>query len=207
MNLDEQMKLPGVRDLLNRLEAIHFKNEVTSPWWLHAAYDASERMHFRAIPSRAGDSLYLMRFWLSHPEINAEDEFESGDSVLLHYFAQGDDDGAMHDHPWQFTTHILSGGYTEELPADDWDKKVMQGPELGTNRIFRQQGDRVCHAAMDLHMACDPLPDTWTMVVTGNRGCNWGFHPPGETWVDYRRFLGLGGHAAEEAATADQVAV
>ncbi len=171
-------------------------------WWHRAALDAFNAGRYRFIRARNSNDLYLARFWLTDTQKTSEGDFESADSIMLHYFAQGDDDGSLHDHPWQFSTQILSGGYLEHLPAiqptsdmgtatlvgDSWENI---GPELAEITVERLAGDRVHHAATDLHMACNPLPDTWTLVCTGERCRDWGFHPPGKAWQGWREFLQL----------------
>lgn len=133
-------------------------------WWRHAASYCIGDGHYEAIPSRDGKSLYLLRCWLTKPSPAGDGRWESGDSVLLHAFARPDDDGALHDHPWGFTTDILQGGYIEHL---------------GDHSAHRIVGDRVRHDANDRHMVYSLDAPTWTMVRTGKRERDWGFHIDG----------------------------
>ena len=41
-----------------------------------------------------------------------------GREVKLHIMLRSDDDREMHDHPWGFWSLVLSGGYDEEVPAN-----------------------------------------------------------------------------------------
>ena len=171
------------------------KNE--RQWWEQAAVDAAIAGHARHIRARDGKALYLSRFWLTPPHISDDNDLESGNSLLLHYFHQGDDDDALHDHPWDFDTTILSGGYTEQLPpppdpAYGNPFKVITGPPLLSEYSHKRRvGDRIFKKSTDMHMAMNPLPGTWTLVRTAPRFRDWGFHPEGKPWVPWREYLGV----------------
>jgi hypothetical protein len=139
------------------LEKLALKSDPT--WWEAAALDAAIQKRDRHIIGRHNQSMYLSRFWLSPPAEAEDGELESGRSTLLHYFHRGDDDDAMHDHPWDFCTTILSGGYTEQLPQPGWDNvfcypNPTPGPELLSEYSHKRRvGDKVFKRAKDLHMA------------------------------------------------------
>jgi hypothetical protein len=135
-------------------------------------------------------SLYLLRCWLVEPQLgtNSDETFESGNSVLLHYFPQPDEDRCLHDHPWAFTTTILAGGYDERLPSDSWRGKANGlGPAYGDYVIHgRVPGNSVERAASDLHLVARlPFGPTWTLVRTGPRVRDWGFHQPNQQWMSH----------------------
>jgi len=176
------------------------------PWWIYAAFQALERGHMHAIGQRSDhDALYLVRFWLTPPSVDIKDaeKWESSDSALLHFFAAPDDDQALHDHPWSFRTTILAGGYVEHLPPDSWLTERVDsgcegseppcglGPAWDDKRVRRDAGDVVEHTATDLHCVGAVDAGTWTFVATGMREREWGFHPPGQVWVPWRRYLGI----------------
>ncbi len=169
-------------------------------WWKRAAAAAHIAGHSRVIPGRNDGDAYLLRFWLTPPELGNDQGFESGDSVLLHVFARGDDDQALHDHPWDFQTTILSGGYWEHLPSTEWMNAhgvdgvmgwndLAPGPAWNERREFRRAGQTVHRHALQLHCVGEVLPGTATLVRTGERWRDWGFHPPGQPWVPYKQFL------------------
>lgn len=161
--------------------------------WLAEAHLAAQRGHCHAIKARTSDRLYLMRFWLSEPDVlEGEERWDSSDSLLLHHFLMPDDDNALHDHPWNFRTTILSGGYHEALPPENWLPHPDQpGPSIHARRIFRGPGTTVHHAATDLHSVSSVLPNTWTLVRTGPKQRTWYFHPEGSAPVHYRDYLNL----------------
>ncbi len=171
-------------------------------WWKRAAAAAHAAGHSRIIPGRNDGDAYLLRFWLTPPQQGDDQGFESGNSVLLHVFARGDDDQALHDHPWDFQTTILAGGYWEHLPTQNWlavnrprgclvENDLAPGPAWDERREFRAAGQTVKREAMQLHCVGTVLPGTVTLVRTGPRWREWGFHPPGQPWVPYRQFLKL----------------
>ncbi len=167
-------------------------------WWEREAAIAWRNGNALVIPGRNDADVYLVRFWLSaavrRPASQGGEAIESGESLVLHYFARGDDDQALHDHPWDFRTTILVGGYRECLPPIDWMPTTVDGavgPAWRQRTEYRRAGETLGHLATDLHCVQDVEPDTWTLVRTGRRVREWGFHPPGQAWVGYRDFLGL----------------
>lgn len=182
-------------------------------WWHCAANVAFRAGHWQPIGTRVPGGLYLARFWLSTPRVLSAAikpgglrKFDSGNSVLLHYFARGDDDQALHDHPWaHFTTEVLAGGYDEHLPPWQWEDaatrvgldaaRQMPGPAWDARIEPRFPGDgrrTIVHGS--LHCVGAVLPGTWSLVVTGPRvvddpAVDWGFHPPGREWIGWQAYL------------------
>lgn len=156
-----------------------------------AAAAAIDRGHFWMIPDRAGEHAYLLRLWLSPMQLDETGKPQSASSILLHHIVRADDDDALHDHPWDFTTQILSGGYRERTPLY-WGHKNGQGdgPDKFTNT---DQGEGVLlhRVAESLHLITAVQPDTWTLVTTGPRRREWGFHPAGKPWQSWREYLGV----------------
>lgn len=170
-------------------------------WYESLAFEAYANTWYYTIYDREGKEPYLTRFWVTPPRrVEIQDTsspFESSNSVLLHYFHKGDDDDALHDHPWNFNTTILSGGYDEQLPppmynARNYFEDPLHGPEILSEYKFkRRTGDIIARKATDLHMVVNVRPDTWTLVTTGMYIRTWGFHPEGEAWVNWRDYLGI----------------
>jgi hypothetical protein len=162
-------------------------------WYKTAAIEAVDEKRFVAIPSRDNSSLYLLRCWLTEPNLVFSDdgkrELESGASFLLHYFAQADDDNCLHDHPWDFTTDILAGGYVEHVPPINWPQRSLWGPVWDSEKRYYYAGNRVEHQAEDLHCVGQVQPGTFTLVRTGPRRRRWGFHPFGDRWIDKSDFF------------------
>lgn len=193
-------------------EALHEMPE-KGRWWVTAAKQAFRNNHHHLIGQRRDqDQLYLARFWLTPPvEILEERRWTSGDSVCLHYFQSSDDDGALHDHPWDFTTTVLEGAYIENLPPKCWhprdtiigspkyrdwwhDRRHAVGPPYDAVQVRRGVGETVRHLAEDLHAVSRILPGTWTLVRTGAKRRSWGFWPEGELWQGHEEFLARKGN-------------
>jgi hypothetical protein len=132
--------------------------------------------------------------WVSPPVLNkagSRERFKAGNSLLLHYFFRGDDDQALHDHPWAFRTRILTGGYLEHLPPREWRPHDPKGPAWDKRIVPRNAGEEVVHMATDLHCVGVVQPGTFTLVDTGPREREWGFHPPGMPWINADDYLAV----------------
>lgn len=155
-----------------------------------AAAAAIDRGHFRMIPNRTNECAYLLRVWLS-PMLSMDDgRPESGSSILLHHIIRADDDGALHDHPWNFSTQILSGGYREMVPFYYAHKDGQGDGPSKFSRTDHAKGTVLHREAQSLHIIERVEPDTWTLVYTGPRVREWGFHPAGKPWQSWREYLG-----------------
>lgn len=104
-------------------------------------------------------------------------------NVFVHQFWRSDDDRALHDHPWSWTTIILDGWYIEHLPLDP---AVPWGP---TRQIQRNAGDVVARPDPSTPHRVE-LVDYWpvtTLFLTGPKAREWGFWCK-ERWVHWRTF-------------------
>lgn len=103
--------------------------------------------------------------------------------VMIHEIAQPDSDRYPHDHPWPFTTWLLSGGYTENrylIPphreAKLSEARILHGLKRRRFGLYRMPATNAFHEITSL----DVKP-VITFVVTGkraNRGRpdpGWGF--------------------------------
>jgi hypothetical protein len=158
-------------------------------WYRREASLAVQRGAFLPILGRNDQNLYLLRMWITPPVLRSNGELESENSLLLHLFARGDDDAALHTHPYQFTTTILCGSYTEYMPPLYWNPKHVHGPVWNEYKKFRQAGDTVTKELDELHCVGECEPGTMTLLRTGKRLRIWGFHPPGKPFVTSEEFL------------------
>lgn len=113
--------------------------------------------------------------------------------LYLHRFNAPDPGIELHDHPWDFVSLILCGGYTEERATSReaptmalqalWWETCRHGVELhwGAGSIHRLRLDE-CHRIITL----DRVP-TWTLVARGPRRRRWGFYMP-EGYMDEREY-------------------
>jgi hypothetical protein len=84
-----------------------------------------------------------------------------GRKLFLHWFHRGDAEPYFHDHPFEFVSLILAGGYWEETPAGRrWygPGSLLRRPATWRHRVELPTG-RSC----------------WTLVLTGPRVRDWGF--------------------------------
>lgn len=117
-------------------------------------------------------------------------------AMRLHHIVREDRDRHMHDHPWNFASVVLQGGYVEARPLlqeglwegpDNGDESTLQEVYVATKRRRFSLGFR---RALDRHKIMSVEPDTWTLFITGPYKNGWGFHTP-EGKVPYRLYLGL----------------
>lgn len=117
---------------------------------------------------------YLRRWWLVPRNEEA--------NIYLHHFCRSDDDRALHDHPWESRSLLLSGRYIEHVPD-------------GPPRLFSagQEIWRSAEAAHRIELLRDPygfeMP-VWTVFATGPKVREWGFLCP-KGWRHWRDFCGL----------------
>lgn len=157
--------------------------------------------------------LYLRRFFLKRAKKGSTTGDEGG--VFLHVIHRSDDDRDGHDHPWDFTSVILSGGYWDEqwrwiegeTVSNQCNVRVHDGCGGGCNgdgsvtfEGYREhignewvgRGHVVRRPAEHLHrvQGIKPGSPTWTLVFTGQRRREWGFVTE-HGWVHWREYLGL----------------
>ncbi len=117
---------------------------------------------------------YLERWCLTHRRNEG--------SIYLHHFL-APDVPVFHDHPWEFSTQILNGGYGEStLPYGQVDESI-------TRDFTREAGDTIDHYADDFHYIKSLLGDVWTLVTTGPRlRRTWGFINEHGEWEEHSKF-------------------
>src|SRR6266705_1293487 len=98
--------------------------------------------------------------------------------VYLHNIQRPDEDKDPHDHPWNFMSVLLNGGYDECLFGDD---AAVRGPIIER----RARGSVSVRGKDTIHKIVSVLPATWTLVVCTPRYREWGFITSGG-WVPWR---------------------
>ena len=95
--------------------------------------------------------------------------------VYLHEIHRADDDRDKHDHPWNFLSLLLTGGYVEEYKG----RMKWRWP-LSVARRRAEDAHRIAYVTQ--------TPKTRTLVFVGKRRREWGFHTKaGWTW--WQNFL------------------
>lgn len=145
-----------------------------------------ERMLLKVFPHfdivKNGD-LYLRRFMLFTSRFG---------NVYVHHIARGDDDPDPHDHPWDFMTLILRGGYRndqyagfKEIDGDFISWGDPEGEEYCRAGSLHIRSAEHCH---QVKFDDKTAPDAWTLVVTGPRRRDWNFITP-QGPVFWREYL------------------
>jgi hypothetical protein len=133
----------------------------------------------------------------------------------VHHILRSDWDRALHDHPWDFTSVILTGGYYEHRPinlklcTDDEVQALLDagstihgctGSKLMSVRTWHGPGSILRRRAEDLHrielkkelvatssgMTPVDIP-AWTFVMRGRERRDWGFKLD-DGWVSAKLF-------------------
>lgn len=132
---------------------------------------------------RSGTNDLYLRRWFLHPRDKDFGRNKGKGRLYLHKFYRGDEDLHFHDHPWRFTSLILTRGYWEETPFDSkaplprrtWRPFMAEDGEERI-RVFYKPFTLLFRPAIWKHRVV--LKDTapvWTIVKTGVKERNWGF--------------------------------
>jgi hypothetical protein len=122
----------------------------------------------RIILDRFGEE-YMHRYYLLFKEkINAFDKVKPYPNIFIHKLCLSDEDRDVHDHPWNYLTVILSGGYWEWVPV------IVNGKNIGEQKNWRGPGSIIWRRAGSFHRLEMPNP-SWTLFMHGWRKKEWGF--------------------------------
>jgi hypothetical protein len=139
------------------------------------------------------NDLYLRR-WFIYPRYKEFKKLEP--RIYLHKFYRGDEDPHLHDHPWKFTSLILTRGYWEEVFSKDSPDNVEPYTQIFTSgtdgevrvRTFYPRFSILKRPADWKHRVIlkDKKP-VWTIVKTGIKERSWGFWIKGKLcpWKQY----------------------
>lgn len=133
---------------------------------------ANHRM--QSEPSRVIGQHYLRR-WHAIPR-------NRWFNIYLHEFRGGDDDRALHDHPWWSCSIILSGWYVEHMP------RRTDQPNAATRAVFRDTGAVTFRRPADPHRIELLETRAITLFITGPRVREWGFWCGHKGWRHWRIF-------------------
>lgn len=132
------------------------------------------------------DEPYLERYFLLFPPGKRPSWFPF--NVLLHHFCRSDKD-SFHDHPWNWMSIVLKGGYFEYRPTYS-----ASGDRVGLSANWRKPGSVAIRKATDLHyVILNPKlannQEVWTLFFIGHRFREWGFIDPetGE-WMQWEQY-------------------
>jgi len=130
----------------------------------------------RIITDNEGDE-YMHRYYLIHKEkLNAFEEVKPWPNIYIHRILKSDPDRDPHDHPWNYCTIILTGGYYEWVPT-----KVPSGRTI-EKRKWRRPGTILWRRANSFHRL-ELIQPVTTIFIHGRRFREWGFLTKAG-WID-----------------------
>lgn len=101
-----------------------------------------------------------------------EDDEQTGFNIFLHKIVQSDG-RHLHDHPWNYATLILKGGYTEYTP---------KGSKVKSPGFFLFRRAKSLHRLVLLNNA-----PCWTVFFRFKPKRKWGFIV-NDIWIDRRTY-------------------
>ena len=113
----------------------------------------------------------------------------NGWCVYLHHILRSDGDRELHDHPFDFITILLWGGYFEFQPDNMSWLSTCSFQQVSTRRgIFSV----IRHKAKDPHRL-ELINDrpAWSLFIRGPRQRDWGFYINNRAWVKHDRYTEL----------------
>jgi hypothetical protein len=107
--------------------------------------------------------------------------------IYVHHFLSSDNDRALHDHPWNFISVVLSGAYVEIHGIDCNGYLTAWDGDLLTKSKYRRAGSIAYRPATWRHRVVLKTPEVWTLMVVSGRKRRWGFYPKGK-WCWWRKY-------------------
>ena len=150
----------------------------------------------RVITDRDGKVPYLIRYYLF-----LKDRKNFPFNITLHKVLVSDEP-TLHDHPWNYATLILKGGYWEHIPL-----RAKEGHVCGSTKVWRGPGHFRYRTADDLHWLELPKDEngkeipSWSLFFMGKQVKEWGFLPfmkqgdleeRGYRWIHNEKYLAQG---------------
>ncbi len=157
----------------------------------------------RVIYDRRGATPYLSRWYLvgTQPDTTprgqvhpiAERHAEPW-QLYLHRFHRGDDDTALHSHPWAWAVSlVLVGGYWEERRVRSNYEATLGAPTADADAVVRREvrpGTLNVLQADTFHRVDLRDGDCWTLFLVGPKETGWFFW---DRWTDittpWRQFI------------------
>ena len=101
-----------------------------------------------------------------------------GRMLRLHHICRADTARDPHDHPFDFFSLVLRGGYHEHLTEPD-------------RYCYRRAGSVCYRPHHTLHTIAGVDENTWTLVWAIERQPSWGFKVNPYTHIDWKHYIGL----------------
>jgi len=101
-------------------------------------------------------------------------------SIYVHGIYKADEDKHMHDHPWNYTSIVLRGFFSERIPDPNRPNRE-ECLVLGPSKIVRRKAEQF-HKIEQLHS-----PTVYTLFFTGRRRREWGYRTE-HGWIDHKTY-------------------
>ena len=132
----------------------------------------------RIIMDRTENEPYLERYYVFFKE-----RVTFPYNVFLHKFLKSDPDD-VHDHPLNYFTIILKGGYWEWIPVFN-----SLGEKFKEYRVWRGPGSFRFGGMNNYHrIELEPGVNAWTLFFVGPKKREWGFLVNNK-WIHYEQYL------------------
>ncbi len=107
-----------------------------------------------------------------------------GFSIRLHHWIRSDDKRFMHNHPWDFLTIVLKGGYTDVSNSGKKQYRSDLGKEVPILELDElKSGSISFRKASHCHYVDVPEGGAWTLLFCGRPKQKWGF------WIKTNQFF------------------
>jgi hypothetical protein len=102
-------------------------------------------------------------------------------NLRVHHILRSDNDRHLHDHPFDFISFLVSGGYREEIPDPEEPGYTVCEMWPRFSLVRRKATDR--------HRLILDKP-VWTIVAATHKKREWGFYTK-SGWIHWRHYGGL----------------
>ena len=140
---------------------------------------------FRKLNLTHDGRTFLRRRGIEHPWLGG---------ILIHWIDGPDPGLDVHDHPWEFVSVVLRGGYTEEAAMTrlvvDFDRtpRIVRRENAWTRRTRVWRRWSIHRMGLDdAHRITAAEPGTITLVLRRPKVRTWGFFAP-TGWVDWESY-------------------
>lgn len=109
-------------------------------------------------------------------------------NIYIHWIYKADEDEHLHDHPWNYTSIVLSGKFWEAVKNTKENENKYEMNNLSSGSISSQKAERTHKVYMLLSKKII------TLFFTGPRFREWGYDVDGK-WIDnvtYRKMKNEG---------------
>jgi DNA-binding transcriptional LysR family regulator len=119
---------------------------------------------------------YIYRWWVIPRNDRA--------NVYFHIQVLDDPDRPMHDHPWDNTSVVLSGGYYERYARIRGEEHVYSERLVAPGQVVHRPASELHH--LKLRSFCDY---SMSLFTTGPKVREWGFFVPNRGWVSHKELI------------------